>query len=245
MADPNDLVFGKIAERTFAFTSERFKDKTENIGRRLELLAETITGKFFQLMAQRGKFIDVERNTGFAAASYPIISESLWDQKAKRGLVGGSYGGQNRFYSFKGDLQRDLAGASLKETTQLLGKSTFKGLKSDKFSDKQTVFRYGRGSTVGGKKVGGQFGSIKDISATIEIDLFSKVNAPGDLNTLISGSGKAWAKKLAVLDGGRSGVRPIPARPLLAAYYGWFLDVEAPKLFGKDIGSTKWRSFSE
>ena len=242
MADQNDLAFAKIAERTFMFTSERFKDKTENIGRRLELLAESITGKFFQMMAQRGKFIDVERNTGFAAASYPLISESLWDQKAKRGLVGGSYGGQNRFYSFKGDLERDLAGASLKETTQILGKSTFKGLKSDKFSDKQTVFRWGRGSA-GGK--GGQFGSIKDISATIEIDLFSKVNSSGDLNTLISGSGKAWAKKLAVLDGGRGGVRPIPARPLLAAYYGWFLDVEAPKLFGKDIGSTKWRSFSE
>lgn len=244
MADSNLVVFSKIEERTFAFTSDRFMDKTDYIGKSLEGEAEAVTNKFFTLMAQRGKFIDTEKSNGIAS-SYPDISESHWDQKARRGLVNGAPGGENRFYFYTGALENSLAGVRLGETSRILGRSRFKGLRSDKFSDKQTVFRYGRGSVVGGKKVGGQFGRISDINTTIAIDLFSKVNTTSDLNPLIKSSGKAWAEKLAVLDGGRGGSRPIPARPMLAAYYTWFLEVEVPKHFLSNIRRTKWRGFSE
>jgi hypothetical protein len=239
MVDSNLTVFSKIEAQTFAFTSDRFLDKSDMIGKSLQVVSGEIANEFFRMMAQRGTYIDVENE------SYPDISESFWDQKAKRGLVQGSPGGQNRFYFFRGTLEKDLLGVRAGETQRILGRSTFKGLGSDKFSQRQTVFRYGKGSMVNGRSVGGQFGRISDISTTVEIDLFSKLNDASGLNPALYAYKARWTKVLATLDGGRRGKRPIPARPMLARYFNWFMEVEVPKQFLRKIKNQKWKTFDE
>jgi len=245
MVDNNLTIFSKIEERTFAFTSDRFLDKADMIGKQLDRLADAVGGTFFQYMAQRGKFIDVENTSGAFSGSYPGISKRTWDKKKSKGVVDGEYGSQNRFYFFKGDLENSLRSSGPTTVNAILGKSTFRGLMSDKFSQKQTTFRYGRGATVGGKKVGGQFGRISDISTTVEIDLFSKIDSGAEVTGALAKSSYDWAKKLAALDGGRTNPTRIPARPLTANYFKWFIENEVPKQFLRGIATKKWSNFSE
>lgn len=244
MADSNLTVFSKVEDQVFAFTSDRFLDKTDMIGKQIMLAAESVASTFFNLMAQRGKFIDTDNGDGVA---YPKISESLWDRKAKAGLVDGSYGTQNRFYFFTGSLERALLAAGSRDVAAILGKPKFKGLRSEKLSNNRTVFRQGRGAVVNGEKVGGRFGRIADLSSTIEIDIFSKVeNAEGAAQAIRGakgrGSTRRWANRLGMLD---AGYKKIPSRPLIARYYQWFMDVEVPKNFLNNLENRKWGTFGE
>lgn len=238
MVDSNLTIFSKVEDQVFAFTSDRFLDKTDMIGKQILLAAESVASTFFNLLAQRGKFIDTENGDGVA---YPRISETLWDRKAKRGLVDGAYGTQNRFYFFTGSLERALLAAGSRDVHAILGKTKFGGLRSEKFDNNRTVFR--RGSGPGG----GRFARLTDVSTTVEIDLFSKVqNAEGAAQAIRGakgrGSSRSWANRLGMLD---SGHKNIPARPLIARYYQWFMDVEVPKKFLNNLENKKWRTFGE
>ena len=238
MADSNLTIFSKIEDQVFAFTSDRFLDKTDMIGKQIKLAAEDVAGKFFILMAQRGKFIDTENGDGI---TYPRISETLWDRKAKAGLVDGAYGGQNRFYFFSGSLERALLGAGNRDVQAILGKTKFGGLRSEKFDNNRTVFRRGAGPG------GGRFARLTDVSTTVEIDLFSNVqNAEGAAQAIRGAKGRgrtrSWANRLGMLD---SGYKKIPARPMIARYYQWFIDVEVPKKFLNNLENKKWGTFGE
>lgn len=239
MADSNLTVFSRIENATFAFTSDRFLDKADMIGKQLTLISRDLMGSFFQLIAQRGKFIDTEKGEGI---QYPDISESLWDRKAKAGLVQGSYGTQNRFYFFSGWLEKALLGTGIRDVRIILGEPEFRGLRSDKFDNNRTVVRYGRGAMVNGEKVGGRFGRVSDLSATVEIDIFSKVKDASEAAAAIRAANRPWAKRLGILDAGH---KKIPARPLLARYYEWFMDVEVPKQVQKNLNNKKWGTFGE
>ena len=233
----NLTIFSRIEDQAFAFTSDRFLDTTDMIGKQMWIISRDLVLSFFRLIAQRGKFIDVENGD---AVTYPKLSESFWDRKAKAGLVDGSYGTQNRFYFFTGWLEKKLLGTGMRDVKAILGEATFKGLRSEKFDNNRTVVRYGRGAMVNGQKVGGQFGRIADLSTTVEIDIFSKVNNAEEAAAAIRDSKREWAKRLGLLDAGHG---KLPPRPLLARYYEWFMETEVRRKFLKELSVKKWRNF--